>query len=139
MYFDGAIDQFEGGVRIILLTPEGKVVPIAKKLAFRVTNNKAEYEACALRMEALIALGMIEVKIFMDSILVINQTTEKWELKEQHLRPYLSRLQKLALSFRKYIFIHLPRNHNQIANALAFLVSVWEGPAKIPMKSIIPL
>ena len=99
MYFDGAVNQFRAGVEIILLTLEGEVVPIAKKLAFRVTNTEAEYEACALRMEALIALGMIEVKIFRDSILVINQTTEKWELKEQHLRPYLSHLQQLALSF----------------------------------------
>ena len=72
MYFDGAVNQFGVGVEIILLTPEGKVVLIAKKLAFRVTNNKAEYEACALRMEALIALGVTEVKIFGHSMLVIN-------------------------------------------------------------------
>ena len=56
-------------------------MPIAKKLAFKVTNNKAEYKACALRMEALIILGVIEVEIFGDSMLVINQPTEEWELK----------------------------------------------------------
>ena len=50
------------------------MVLITKKLAFRVTNNEAEYEAYALGMEALIALGVIEVKIFGDSMLVINQT-----------------------------------------------------------------
>ena len=48
MYFNGAVNQFRIGVRIILLTPEGKVVPIAKKLAFRVMNNEAKYEAYAL-------------------------------------------------------------------------------------------
>ena len=52
-------------------------MPIAKKLAFRVTNNEAEYEACALGMEALIALGVTKVKIFRDSMLVINHTTEE--------------------------------------------------------------
>ena len=51
---------------------DGEVVPIVKKLAFRVTNNKAEYKVCVLRMEALIALGVIEVKIFGDTMLVIN-------------------------------------------------------------------
>ena len=75
------------------------MVTIAKKLAFRVTNNEAEYEAYALRMEALITLGVTEVEILRDSMLVINQATEEWELKEQHLRPYLSHLQQLALSF----------------------------------------
>ena len=68
------------------------MVPIAKKIAFRVTNNEAEYEACALGMEALTALGVTKVEIFGDSMLVINQATEEWKLKEQHLRPYLSHL-----------------------------------------------
>ena len=112
MYFDGAINHFGAGVKIILLITEDEVVPITKKLAFKVTNNEAEYEACALRMEGLIALGVTEVKIFGDSMFMINQTTEEWELKEQYLRPYLSHLQRLALSFQKYKFIHLPKNHN---------------------------
>ena len=114
-------------------------MPIAKKLAFRVTNNEAEYEACILGMEALITLGVTEVEIFGDSMLVINQATEEWELKEQHLKPYLSHLQNLTLSFQKCKFIHLPRNHNQMADALASLASVWEGPSKMPMKPLILL
>ena len=121
------------------MTPEGEVVPIAKKLAFKVTNNEAEYEACALGMEALIALGVTEVEILGDSMLVINQTTEEWELKEQHLRPYLDHLHQLAQSFRRCKFIHLPRSHNQMADALASLASVWEGPANMPMKPLILL
>ena len=72
---------------------DGEVVPIVKKLAFRVTNNEAEYEAYALGMEALIAMKVTEVEIFGDSMLVINQTIEQWDLKEQHLKLYLSHLQ----------------------------------------------
>ena len=82
MYFDKAVNQFGVGVGIILLTLEGEVVPIAKRLAFKVMNNEVGQEACALRMEALIVLGVIEVNIFGDSILVINQTIGEWELKE---------------------------------------------------------
>ena len=72
MYFDGVVNQFGVGVGIILLTPEGKVVLFAKKLAFKVMNNGAKYEAYAFKMEDLITLGVTEVKIFGDSILVIN-------------------------------------------------------------------
>ena len=43
-------------------------------------------------MEALIALGVTEVEIFGDSMLVINQAIEEWELKKQHLKPYISHL-----------------------------------------------
>ena len=82
MYFDGVVNQFGAGIEVILLTLKGEVVSIAKKLAFRVTNNKAEYEVCALGMEALIALGVTEVEIFGDFVLVINQATKEWELKE---------------------------------------------------------
>ena len=93
MYFNGVVNQFGAGIWVILLTPKGQVVLIAKKLAFRVTNNEEEYEACALRIEVLTALGVTEVEKFGDSMLVINQAIEEWELKEQHLRPYLSHLQ----------------------------------------------
>ena len=56
MYFDGVVNHFGAEIEVILLTLEGEVVPIAKKLAFRVINNEVEYEACALGMEALTAL-----------------------------------------------------------------------------------
>ena len=82
MYFDGAINQFRLGVGIILLTLEGEVVLITKKLAFRVTNNEVEYKACVLGMEALIAVGVTEVEIFGNSMLVINRTMEEWDLQE---------------------------------------------------------
>ena len=61
MYFDRAMNQFGARIWVILLTLEGEVVPITKKLAFRVRNNKVEYKACALGMEALTALGVTEV------------------------------------------------------------------------------
>ena len=77
MYFDGVVNHFRAEIEVILLTPEGEVVPIAKKLAFRVTNNEAEYKACALEMEVLRALGVTKVKIFRDSILVISQAAEE--------------------------------------------------------------
>ena len=72
MYFDGAVNQFGAEIRVIMLILENEVIPIAKKLAFRVTNNEVEYEACVMGMEALMALKVTEVEILGDSILVIN-------------------------------------------------------------------
>ena len=77
MYFDGAVNQFRVGIGVILLTPKNEVIPIVKKLAFRVTNNKAEYEACVIGIEALMALKVTEVEILGDLMLVINQATDE--------------------------------------------------------------
>ena len=74
------------------MTPENEVIPIAKKLAFRVTNNEAEYEACVIGMETLMALKVTKVEILGDSILVINRATDEWYLKEPHLKSYLEHL-----------------------------------------------
>ena len=139
MYFDGAVNQFGAGIGVILLTPENEVIPMAKKLTFRVTNNEAEYSACITGVEALIALGVTEVEILGDSMLVINQATDEWDLKEPHLKPYLEHLQELSQSFRKCRFIHLSRSHNQMADALASLASVWDGPTVMPVKPLILL
>ena len=61
---------------------------MAKKLTFRVTNNEVEYKACIMGMEVLIALKVTEVEILSDSILVINQAIDEWDLKEPYLKPY---------------------------------------------------
>ena len=44
-------------------------------------------------MEALMALKVTEVEILGDSILVINQATNEWDMKEPHMKPYLEHLQ----------------------------------------------
>ena len=93
MYFDGAVNQFGVEIGVILLTPKNEVIPIAKKLAFQVTNNEAEYEACMMGIETLMALKVTKVEILDDSMLVINQAIDEWDLKEPHLKLYLEHLQ----------------------------------------------
>ena len=68
MYFDAAVDQYETGIGVILITPNGSHVLLAVKLNFVATNNMAEYETCITRMKALQELGVKEVE---DSTLVI--------------------------------------------------------------------
>ena len=75
-----------------MLILKNEVIPIAKKLAFQVTNNEVEYKACVLGMEALIALRVTKVEILGDSMLVIIQAIKEWDMKEPHLRPYLEYL-----------------------------------------------
>ena len=73
VYFDGAVNYKGAGIGIVIVTPEGETLPMAKRLTFRVTNNMAEYEACAFGLTALIALKAESVEVYGDSMLVIRQ------------------------------------------------------------------
>ena len=53
IYFDGAVNQYRNGMRLLLITPERSHIPLAIKLNFEATDNMAEYKACIARMEAL--------------------------------------------------------------------------------------
>ena len=41
LYFNGAMNNRGAGLGVILVTPEGETIPMAKKLDFKVTNNMA--------------------------------------------------------------------------------------------------
>ena len=53
MYFNGAVNQYENGIGVLLITLEGSHIPLTVKLNYEATNNMAEYEACITEMEAL--------------------------------------------------------------------------------------
>ena len=75
--------------------PEGETIPMAKKLDFKVTNNMAEYEACIYRVEAALAAGANDLLVYEDSLLVISQANEEWEVKKERLKPYHGYLKTL--------------------------------------------
>ena len=62
---------------MILITPEGETIPLAKKLDFKVTNNITEYEACIYGVEAALAAGAKDLLLYGDSLLVISQANEE--------------------------------------------------------------
>ena len=123
------------GLGVILVTPEGETIPMAKKLDFKVTNNMAEYEACIYGVEAALAAGAKDLLVYGDSLLVISQANEEWEVKEERLKLYNGYLKTLMKGFDKCLFIHLSRNENQMANALATLSSMWDKLTGTTIKS----
>ena len=108
MYFYGAINNIGASIRVILITPEGEMIPMAKKLKYEVTNNQAEYEAYIFGLEALRSMGAKEVTVYGDSMLVIKQASKKWEVREDRLQLYVDYLMTIALPFAHCEFVHLP-------------------------------
>ncbi|XP_012072717.2 uncharacterized protein LOC105634465 [Jatropha curcas] len=97
----------------------------------------AEYEACIMGMEALLASGAKEVEVIGDSLLVIEHANERWKVQEERLKPYVEYLLKKAALFDKITFTHIGRIHNRISDALANLASAWQDLSKVPKKPFI--
>ena len=57
MYFNGAVNSRGVGIGVILISSEGKMIPMVKRLDFEVTNNQAEYEICIFGLEVLQNVG----------------------------------------------------------------------------------
>ena len=91
-------------------------------------NNVAEYEACIVGLEALLAINVKEVEIYGDSALVLAQAQRIWKMKEEHLKPYQTYLERVCRKFTKIEYTYVPRAQNQFADALATLASLVQIP-----------
>ena len=72
MYFDGATNQNESGIVVLLVSPKGTHIPFFGRLNFPTTNNATEYEACIMGLQAALGLGVKELKVYDDLALIIS-------------------------------------------------------------------
>ncbi|XP_058733191.1 uncharacterized protein LOC131604791 [Vicia villosa] len=106
--------------------PQGSHVPFTARLMLDCTNNMAEYEACIMGLEEAIDLRIKILNVFGDSALVINQIKGEWETRHPRLIPYRDYARRLLTFFNKVEFHHIPREENQMADALATLASMYQ-------------
>ena len=125
MYFDGASNIVGHGVGAVFISPDEKSFPITAKLSFNCTNNIAEYEACVMGFQAAIEKKYEVLEVYGDSALVIYQLRGEWETRDSKLVPYQKYISQLVEQFEKVKFQHLPREDNQIADALATLAAMF--------------
>lgn len=100
-----------------LLYEEGKYIGIA-------TNNVAEYTAV---LEALKYVKknygekQLEIGLFADSKLVVEQLSGRYKMKSPHLRLIFDEIRILGLELGGLIYTHVPRSKNTEADRLANL------------------
>nr|KYP31306.1 Retrovirus-related Pol polyprotein from transposon 17.6 [Cajanus cajan] len=110
LLFDGASNALGHGIGTVLISPKNQFIPFTARLDFDCTNNVAEYEACAMGIVAALEFKAKVLEVYGDSALVVHQ------LKE-------------------ITFQHIPREDNQLADALATLSSMF----KISQGNEVPL
>ncbi|KAK5786691.1 hypothetical protein PVK06_041331 [Gossypium arboreum] len=134
--FDGASNAVGNGIGAVLVSPNGDYYPFTCKLDFDCTNNMAEYEACIMGLQAAIERGIKTLKVYGDSALVIYQLKGEWETRDPKLINYRKVVLGLLEEFDDITFNYLPRDENQMADALATLASMIKANKKEEMKPI---
>ncbi|MBX6748879.1 MAG: bifunctional RNase H/acid phosphatase [Micromonosporaceae bacterium] len=83
------------------------------------TNNVAEYRGLIAGLQRAAELGAVEVEVRMDSRLVVEQMSGRWQIKNPGLRPLAAQAASLVSRFESVRFTWVPREQNQAADALA--------------------
>ncbi|APE09624.1 bifunctional RNase H/acid phosphatase [Rhodococcus sp. 2G] len=85
----------------------------------RATNNVAEYKGLIAGLTAAAELGADEVHVRMDSKLVVEQMSGRWQVKHADMIPLAAQARELAGRFRSVDFTWIPRAENAHADRLA--------------------
>ena len=85
----------------------------------RATNNVAEYRGAIAAVEAALELGAEELELRLDSELIVRQLQGRYRVKNAQLKPLYEQLQDLIGRLDRFRAVHVPRERNRRADALA--------------------
>jgi probable phosphoglycerate mutase len=83
------------------------------------TNNVAEYQGLIAGLTAAAELGASEVRVQLDSKLVVEQMSGRWQVKHPAMRPLSRQATELAAGFDRISYEWIPRAQNSHADRLA--------------------
>ena len=126
MIFDGAVNAYGKGIVAVIVTPHGLHIPFTARLTFDCTNNMEECETCIMGLEEAIDLKIKTLDVYGDSTLVINQIKGEWNTRHHGLIPYKHYSRRLLPFFNKVEFHYMPRDENEMADALATLAFMYQ-------------
>ena len=95
------------------------VLAESKQAIGRATNNIAEYRGLIAGLEEAARLGATEVEVLMDSKLVVEQMSGRWQVKHPDLRTLLKQAKALDSRFDRISYAWIPRAKNSHADRLA--------------------
>ena len=89
------------------------------QILFKVSNNKAEYEALLHGLRLAVSLGIKQLLVYGDSLLVVQQVNKEWDT----IDAYVEEIRKLENKFSGLEIHHVDRNNNVGADVLSKLGS----------------
>ena len=106
---------------VVLDSVSGEVLAERSEGLGVVTNNVAEYRGLIAGLRAALELGADEVDVRMDSKLVVEQMSGRWQVKHPAMRPLVTEAGALVRQIGAVRFSWIPRARNKRADKLANL------------------
>jgi ribonuclease HI len=121
LFVDGAARGNPGpaGAGAVLFDPGGHKRAQDSRYLGETTNNVAEYQAFILGLELALNLGVKNLHVSADSLLVVQQLKGAYQVKTPHLFPLWRQARKTLQKFDTCAISHLDRSLNQEADRLA--------------------
>ena len=101
------------------------------------TNNVAEYTAVVRALALARELGAQEVRLLLDSMLIVEQLNGRWKVKHAGLLPLYGEARRLLSEFDRWSARHVRRAENFAADALcneAIDRALSGGPASVVIR-----
>jgi ribonuclease HI len=123
IYVDGSSTRKHGGAGVVVVTPEEEELCSSLRLEFKTTNNKAEYEAVIVELCVTLEMGAKSVEVRSNSQVIVGHIKGEFEAKGENMNLYLSKVQNMQSSFKKFCIVKIPKEENEKADRLAWLAS----------------
>lgn len=108
------------GYGSVVWTADRQTVLAESKQAIGIaTNNVAEYRGLIAGLEEAVKVGATEVDVRMDSKLVVEQMSGRWQVKHPDLRVLMEQAKGVAAKFDRIDYGWIPRAENAHADRLA--------------------
>ena len=83
------------------------------------TNNVAEYTAVVRALRLASELGAREVRLLLDSMLIVEQLNGRWKVRDAKLAVLNEEARAVLVTFVRWSAVHVRRAFNSAADALA--------------------
>ncbi|XP_059635617.1 uncharacterized protein LOC132277787 [Cornus florida] len=109
IFFDGSARSDGAGVSVVFVFPQRQILSYAFTLTEKCSNNVAEYQALIIGLQMVSEMKIMDLEIYRDSQLVINQLLKEYEVKKDNLIPYHCYAFHLLKNFDSTVLEHIPR------------------------------
>jgi hypothetical protein len=105
--FDGSLQLQGAWARILVTSPKVESFKYVLQMYFLASNNAAEYEALLHGPRIAMALGIRQLKVLGDSLLIVNQANKEWSCLDDKILLYCQELHKLENNFDGLEYLHI--------------------------------
>ena len=123
LQFDGCSKGNPGlaGAGAVIFNYEKEIWGSSKFIGTKTTNNEAEYSGLIMGLEKALDLGIKELAVEGDSLLVIKQMNGEFKVKSENLYILYNKAKELEKRFDSITFNHIYRSSNKRADELSNL------------------